>query len=171
QKARAQAFVGNPTTANGAVTYDRTGHAGTETITVNSNTATINWDPTGTVTSDGTIVFLPAGNTATFTNGASVTDFTALNRINTGVPIELNGNVISQLQSASGTATGGHVWFYSPGGIIVGASAVFNVGGLLLTTNDPLTSDQTATGFTGNFVASSNSTAAVRVDSGAHINA
>ena len=48
QKAQAQsapgAFQGNPTTALGTVTYDR-GSIGSETITVGSPNATINWSP------------------------------------------------------------------------------------------------------------------------------
>ena len=50
--------------------------------------------------------------------------------VDTSRPIALNGNVITQLQDLSGNTTrGGHVWFYSPGGIVVGATAVFDVGG------------------------------------------
>ena len=44
QRARAQAFQGTPTTAAGAVSYSRT-TPGSETITIGSNTATINWAP------------------------------------------------------------------------------------------------------------------------------
>ena len=45
--------------------------------------------------------------------------------------ISLNGTVNSTL---AGGATGGNIWFVSPGGIVVGATATFDVGGLLLTT-------------------------------------
>jgi filamentous hemagglutinin family protein len=177
QKAHAQAFQGTPTlpnpniAASGSATRNITSPT-TETITVATPTATINWIPSDNDGS-GTIDFLPAGNVATFTNDPANPDFTVLNRILPSQirPIALNGTVISQIQSVSGTSTGGHVWFYSPNGIIVGATAVFNVGGLLLTVNDPLTFSATANGFTGNFVASSNSTATVRIDSGAQINA
>ena len=179
QQARAQAFAGTPTLPNPNIAVDgsatRTITGGTtETITVSTNKATINWTSTDNAGS-GTIDFLPAGNVATFTNDPLATaDFTVLNRIVPADPtraIALNGSVISTLQSVSGTATGGHVWFYSPGGIIVGASAVFNVGGLLLTVNDPVSYDATANGFTGHFTAAANSTASVTIDPGAKIDA
>src|SRR5690606_12138313 len=34
---------------------------------------------------------------------------------------------------------GGNIWFYNAGGILIGASGVVNVGSLLLTTNDIVT--------------------------------
>ena len=76
--------------------------------------------------------------------------------------------MISGLQDLIGNTTqGGRVWFYSPGGIVVGATAVFNVGSLLLTVNDPISFSNTANGFTGNFVAGANSTASVTIEAGA----
>ena len=74
QQAHAQAapgaFRGSPTTTGGTVSYSR--GATTETITVNSSTATINWSPYDTATGTTTpIDFLPAGNIATFTSGAA----------------------------------------------------------------------------------------------------
>ena len=44
QRAWAQAFQGAPATVAGTVSYAR-GNPGTETITVGSSTATINWTP------------------------------------------------------------------------------------------------------------------------------
>ena len=179
QKARAQAFQGAPTLPNpniavdGAATRTITSPT-TETITVGSTNATINWIPSDNDGS-GTIDFLPNGNVATFTNDPNtVPDFTVLNRILPSQirPIALNGTVISQLQDLSANVSdGGHVWFYSPNGIIVGATAVFNVGGLLLTVNDPVSFSQTANGFTGHFVGGTDSTASVTIDPGAKINA
>jgi hypothetical protein len=48
--------------------------------------------------------------------------------------------VVSQLRDTAGNVTGpgGSVAFYSPGGIFVSSTAVFDVGSLLLTTLDPL---------------------------------
>ena len=57
--------------------------------------------------------------------------------------------VISTLQGTS--ATGGRIWFYSPGGIVVGATAVFDVGSLLLTTNDVSNLSTSANGFSATF--------------------
>ncbi len=84
------------------------------------------------------IDFLPNGNVATFTSSTGLLDYTVLNRIvplNSGRAIELNGSVLSTLEG--GSTTGGRIWFYSPGGILVGSGAVFDVGSLLLTTIDP----------------------------------
>ena len=72
-EANAQAFNANPTTAFGSVTYSRA-TPGIETVTVNSDTAVVEWRPTSGV-------FLPAGNVATFTNGPNNADFVILNRI------------------------------------------------------------------------------------------
>jgi filamentous hemagglutinin family protein len=180
QQVRAQAFQGTPTLPNPNIAIDGSASRNitsptTETIMVGSSKATINWTPNDN-DSSGPIDFLPAGNVATFTNDPNTTpDFTVLNRIvpaDASRPILLNGTVISQLQDlSSNTTAGGKVWFYSPGGIVVGATAVFDVGGLLLTVNDPTTWNPTANGFTGNFAASANSTANVTIDPGAKITA
>ena len=174
QQARAQAFQGNESVVGGVATRTITGST-TETITIGSSTATINWSPYD-VEGSGTIDFLPAGNTATFTNDPSATStFTVLNRIlplDPSRPIALNGHLISQLQDLSqNVTTGGNVWFYSPGGIVVGSSAVFDVGGILLSANDPINFATSASGFSGQFVSSPSSTAMVQVQSGAQINA
>ena len=65
--------------------------------------------------------------------------FTVLNRIIPTDPtraIGMNGTIISQLQTGAGLVSGGNVWFYSPGGILLGNGAQFNVGSLLLTTSN-----------------------------------
>ncbi|HJP67573.1 MAG TPA: hypothetical protein VJ846_01630, partial [Sphingomicrobium sp.] len=144
QRARAQAFQGSPTTAAGTVSYSRS-TPGTETVNVGSSTATINWAPSDTQ-GTGNVNFLPSGNTATYQGAAGLTDFTVLNRIVPTVAtraIELNGSVLSKLD---GGATGGNIWFYSPGGILVGANATFDVGGLLLSTLDLPNGFTTGTG-------------------------
>ena len=79
QRAWAQAFQGNPTTASGTVTYARS-TPGSETITIGSGTATINWAPSDTE-GTGNINFLPAGNTSTYQGAPGLTGFTVLNRI------------------------------------------------------------------------------------------
>ncbi|HVU30029.1 MAG TPA: hypothetical protein VHE36_06490, partial [Sphingomicrobium sp.] len=154
QKLRAQsagAFQGTPSTVSGTVDYSR--GAGTETITVSSPTATINWSPYDNETATANpIDFLPKDNVATFTSSSGVLDYTVLNRIVPLDPsraIELNGTVLSTLQGTS--QTGGRIWFYSPGGILIGSTAVFDVGSLLLTTADPGSWDPTSGGFTGSF--------------------
>lgn len=174
QQAKAQAFQGNEAVVAGSATRTITSTT-SETITIGSPTATINWSPYDT-SGTGTVDFLPSGHTATFTNDpASTADFTVLNRIlplDPSRPISLNGHVISQLQDFSGNVVrGGNVWFYSPGGIMIGATAVFDVGGLLLSVNDPVSFATSAGGFSGRFTGSSTGNAQVNIASGAQINA
>jgi filamentous hemagglutinin family protein len=172
QKAQAQAFQGTIGSTSGS-SVTRTNTSGTsETITVGGN-ATINWSPTDVATGTAAAIdFLPAGNTATYTSSSGVVDYTVLNRIvpvDPSRPIALNGTVVATLQGTS--AIGGNVWFYSPGGILVGANALFNVGGLLLTTADPGAGwSADANGFSGSF-ATSDPNSKVSIASGAQINA
>src|SRR5690606_36038315 len=71
-------------------------------------------------------------------------DYTVLNRVVNGGggslsrQIALNGTVNSYVGSTTGPR-GGNIWFYNAGGILIGASGVVNVGSLLLTTNDIVT--------------------------------
>jgi filamentous hemagglutinin family protein len=82
----------------------------------------------------GPVDFLPSNARATFTGqGAAADGYTVLNRVFTTGPAEFNGTVQSFLANGD---PGGNIWFYAPNGIVVGASARFNVGSLLLTTND-----------------------------------
>jgi len=170
QAARAQAFQGSITSSTGSVTRVTTSST-TETLTIGSSTATINWNPANQQQGGGPLDFLPTGNTATFTGTGAVADYTVLNRIlpATGQAIRLDGHVISTLQE--GGAAGGHIWFYAPGGIVVGASAVFDVGSLLLTTNDVTNFGTTANGFNASFSGPSGSTSRISIESGAQINA
>lgn len=136
---RAQSFQATPTATFGSVTID-TGPT-TTAITVSGPSAVINWTPTDSAPTGGPIIFQTSGTTATFSNGVSgPADFAVLNRIiptGSNRPIQFNGEVISQIQSAvAGPRPGGTVFFYSPGGILIGSSAIFNVGNLVLTTSD-----------------------------------
>ncbi|MGN3975008.1 hypothetical protein [Tsuneonella sp. SYSU-LHT278] len=134
---RAQSFQGNGTFSSGSGSIS-TG-TGTTTVDITSSDAVINWTvfPGLDTTNPGVpIIFQPAGTTATF---QSTADFSVLNRIlptDPSRPIQFNGTVISQLQLQS-NVPGGTVYFYTPGGIIIGSSAVFNVGNLGLTSIDP----------------------------------
>ena len=164
------AFRGTVTGTTGTVTRSPVSNTA-ETITIGSSTATINWSPTGQQQGSGTLDFLPNGNTATFTSAQGVTDYTVLNRIipDGSQPIALNGHVVSTLQ---GTATtGGNVWFYSPNGILIGSSAVFDVGGLLLTTNDVTSFGVKPDGFTATFSGPASWAPRIQVMDGAQINA
>jgi filamentous hemagglutinin family protein len=172
-RAEAQAFNATPTVApgNGTVTFDRT-TPNVETITVASRTAIIDWTPT-----PAPGPFLPNGATATFQNGPAVTNFAVLNRIAGSNPAEFNGAVISRLVDAvAGTSTpGGFVAFYAPSGILVGSTATFDVGQLLLTTLAPTPAsfaDFAENGGTMNLAApTAGATARIQINPGAQITA
>ena len=131
-KAEAQAFSATPTTVAGSVAYDRA-TPGVETITVNTPSAIVEWLPAGSP--GNPFIFLPAGNIATFMNGINNTDFAILNRILTKNVVEFDGTVLGRIQDlAVGTSRpGGTIVFQSPGGILVGSKALFDVGNLVLT--------------------------------------
>ena len=105
-----------------------------ETISVSNPSTVINWSPTSTPTGD--YEFLPAGNTVTFQHSGG--DFAVLNRINIPQRVRFDGTVISQIvDPLSGVGTrGGTILFSAPSGIIIGSSAIFDVGSLVLTTLD-----------------------------------
>ncbi len=178
--ARGQTFIGNgvafqgsAAAALGNVTLASTNT--TDTLTVHTPTAIVDWTPYDTASGTAPIMFLPGGSTGIFQNGGEVAGFTVLNRINptSGRPIELDGHVISQLVDSAGAVTrGGNVWFYAPGGLIIGSTGVFDVGSLILTTNAIDTSGDTALPTpTGGlrFTGVGGSTAAVDLQSGARI--
>lgn len=127
---RAQAVNGTPTVLFGSDAASRS--AGTDVFNVTANEAVVNW-----ATSDAN-VFLPQGNTLRFQRDASI-PYTVLNRVDTAVQgtgaLAINGTVSADSY--------GKIWFYNPGGWVVGSTGVFNVGALLLTSN-PITYDQNA---------------------------
>lgn len=168
-QARAQAFQGTPTVTNGSVTINRAGTQ--DTFTVDTAQAVINWAPSDTATGGAPINFLPSGSTATYQNSANVTGFTVLNRI---IPtdqtraVQFNGTVQSRIDGVAG----GSVWFYSPGGIVAGAGAVFDVGSLVLTANEIDTNGGLfGPGGEIRFTGVTNPLAAVDIQSGAQITA
>ncbi|MFM9934830.1 MAG: beta strand repeat-containing protein, partial [Novosphingobium sp.] len=136
--AQAQSFNANGEVVAGAGLVDNA-TPGQTNVFLDSPNAVVNWTlavPAGS----GPFVFQPAGTTATFTNRDS-TSFTVLNRIiSTGSPraMQFNGTVVSQLTDlATGSVSrGGTLFFYSPNGIVVGSTGVFNVGNLVLTSSD-----------------------------------
>jgi len=136
--AKAQSFDATPTIVAGSALISVS--AGRTNIEVNLPNAVINWVPNTVAGSSGPINFQPVGTTAVFTN-LDVPNFSVLNRIiptDVSRPVVFNGTVISRLQNPlTGTSTrGGTVFFYSPGGILVGSTGVFNVGNLALTSSD-----------------------------------
>ncbi|MBD3774800.1 MAG: hypothetical protein IE921_14605, partial [Rhodobacteraceae bacterium] len=144
-------------------------------VQINTPTAIINWTTLDTATVDTTtdyVNFLPAGTEMEFVGTGS--DYTVLNRI-FSTPngsgqyrgIAFGGTVTSRLSAAG--PIGGNVWFYSPGGILVTAGGVFNVGSLVLTTSDLSSIDDG--GATMNFGGVTNPGSSVIIDAGASINA
>ncbi|CAM3059379.1 hypothetical protein SPAN111604_01735 [Sphingomonas antarctica] len=126
-----RALQGSSTTVSGNVSISRSSTI--DHITVSSAQAIINWNPeTGYgQLPPGPINFLPTGRTASFESGYGGASFTVLNRVlpsDHTRPIVFNGSVTAPSNSA--------VWFYSPGGIIAGPTATFNVGNLVLTASD-----------------------------------
>ncbi|HJS11819.1 hypothetical protein [Sphingopyxis sp.] len=130
---------------NAGVGTSVSSNPGTDTTTVNVTQAQsiINWIPTDTAPTGGAIDFLPVGENWTFTGTG---DYTVLNRFVNGGggslsrEIALNGTVNSYVGSTTGPR-GGNIWFYNAGGILIGASGVINVGSLVLTANDIVTTD------------------------------
>ena len=112
------AVNGTPTAQFGVSTITRTPTL--DTVTINANEALIDW------ASNDSNVYLAAARTLQF-NGVTGTPYTVLNRVDAAGPLQINGTVASD--------TAGKVWFYNPGGWIVGSTGVFNVGSLLLTSN------------------------------------
>lgn len=168
QVAQAQAFQGVGAVDFGSATID-SATPGVDTITVNTDRATISWSPSDTATGGGPINFLASGDTVNFAANASLgTNYVVLNRI---VPtdqtraVRLDGNINSD--------AAGSVWFYSPGGLLVGGTARINVGSLLLSAGDPVASAGDFMPIPGQFSIAglSGSTSAVVIEAGAEVRA
>lgn len=169
QLARAQAFQGSGTVAFGSATID-TSVANATTVTVNTAHTTINWTPGDSTGNSTPFVFLPGGATATYQGNAALggTPYTVLNRI---IP---NGTGAMQFNGTVNSDAAGRIWFYSPTGLILGGTARFNVGSLLLTTADPVPdANGNFMPIEGQFTLSgvAGSSAAVVIQAGAQINA
>ncbi|MDM7956813.1 hypothetical protein [Blastomonas sp.] len=174
--AHAQAYEGDPTVVSGGVVINRT--TGNDDIQVDTDQAVINWTTNDMGIGGGVINFLPNGRTVVYRNNPSFQNqFTVLNRIipnDPGRAIALNGTIISQLQTGAGLVSGGNVWFYSPGGVVVGSTGVIDVGGLLLSSLDPVVDGNGAfINGAGSFTLgpAGSSTSYIQIDPGALIQA
>src|SRR5690606_508908 len=130
--AHAQAVNANPSSSPFApFTRSFNPGEGTETIRVSNPSTVIDWTPTSAP--NGDYEFLPAGNVLTFQGPG---DYAVLNRLNIAQPVRFDGSVISQSLDASGAITGigGTILFSAPSGIIIGSTAIFDVGNFVLTT-------------------------------------
>ncbi|HEY0325052.1 MAG TPA: hypothetical protein VGC46_03610 [Allosphingosinicella sp.] len=127
-EAAAQSFDATSTVTHGTATI--TTPPGQTNVNVTSPNAVILWRP---LKFGDPVIFQPAGTVATFTGGPG---FTVLNRILHQGRIQFDGTVLSRV----GGVAGGTVAFSAPNGIIIGSSALFDVGSLILTTLDPVVS-------------------------------
>ncbi|WP_162987193.1 beta strand repeat-containing protein [Sphingomonas paeninsulae] len=133
-----QALQGTYTVTTGAIDAARTSQmAAADKIVVTSGQTVLDWIPSDSNTT-GTIEFLKPNTSAMFVGPA---DFIVLNRViptDTSRAIAINGNVSSTIDpgisAPNNGPIGGSVWFYSPGGIVVGSTGSFNVGNLVLST-------------------------------------
>lgn len=161
----------DPTIVSGSVNFVRGSVTGVETYFINSPTAVIDFVPFDAATGGPPIDFQAAGTKVTY---QGVSDYTVLNRIVPADPtraIQFNGEVISRL-GAGAPIAGGSVWFYSPGGIILGGTAKFDVGSLLLATGDPTGGTGTISSTNSFSIASAaNSNAAITISANAQIKA
>lgn len=145
----------------------------TTTVTVTQAQNIYNWVPTDTAATGGDIDLLPNGSTWNFVGPAG---YTVLNRFVNGVggslsrQIAINGTVNSYVGSTTGPR-GGNIWFYNAGGILIGATGVINVGSLVLTTNDIVTTGGLfGPGGTIRFNGASGSTSAITVNGAINAN-
>jgi len=167
---RAQGFAGTAAVVHGSAGFSSSGNVQTVSIPTTSPVTTINWSPTDTAVGGGAINFLPSGNTVSYVGAAgAAAPYTVLNRI---IPTDTTRTVA--FNGAVNSTANTRVWFYSPGGLLIGSTASFNVGGLVLTTADPVADD------TGNFMpifdqftvqSPAGSTSAITIQPGATINA
>ncbi|MET0371651.1 MAG: hypothetical protein ABW039_09775 [Sphingobium sp.] len=162
----------NPTVVSGGVTWDRgLTTPGVETYSVNTPTAVIDFVPDDAAVGGGPINFQNTGTTVNYVAGPNNPgSYTILNRIVPTDPsrqIVFNGTVRSQLQQG---ASGGNLWFYSPGGIVLSSTAAFDVGGLLLTARDP-TGGTGTIGSTTSFAGGGAAGSVIQINPGATINA
>ena len=170
-----QAFQASAISASAVATVSRAADA--DIVTVFGPETFINWAPLDTANSDDLINILPGGTTLNFVGPD--TGYTVLNRIlptgttTAGDPrgIAFSGDVSSRLGDIDGSI-GGNIWFYSPGGIVVGAGSTFDVGGLVLTTNDiDTTGGLFGAGGEIRFNGAAGSLSSVTIENGATINA
>ncbi|MEY2926797.1 MAG: hypothetical protein RL367_1274, partial [Pseudomonadota bacterium] len=170
QAARAQAYLGTPTVDYGNATIDRS-VVGTDTINLPliSPKTTITWVPDDTATGGGPINFLPAGAIVNYVGAVGgATPYTVLNRV---LPTDATRAVrFDGIVNSSNTV---RVWFYSPGGILIGSTGRFNVGGLLLSTADLVTTGGDFMPVQDQFsvAGTAGSTAAVVIQPGAQLRA
>lgn len=156
--------IGQPNVAGGL----------TDTVTVNTSELIIDWAPLDTGVGGGAIDLLPTNNRLAFEGAVGLADYTVLNRV---VPVDptravaINGAVTSLVNVSGANVQGGAVWFYTPGGFILGSTAQFDVGSLVLSASPIDTSGGLfGAGNAIRFGQAPNSGAGVVIQPGARIN-
>jgi hypothetical protein len=175
QRAGAQAVNAEGSVTTGLVFFDSPGPGQVE-IDVATPTVVIDWMPFEDA-SGNALTFLPDGNSLLF-RSSQLPTYAVLNRIlpstNNNIAV-INGSVISRITDPATGAqvAGGFVAFYSPTGLLIGDTATFDVGSLLLTTLDtsPASFENFANGGNLNLAASTGSTARIQIAPGAQISA
>ncbi len=140
-------------------------------VNVLASSAIINWTTFDSGASGTEVTFLGVGDNLQFTS--SLGDYTVLNRVLTpgfDSAIRIDGDIDSSVFGST-TTTGGNIWFYSAGGIVVGDQGSFNVGSLLLSTSDIDPADVTNGAFDVTFTGTPDSNSAIRIDGGATLRA
>jgi len=171
--AQTVAFQATPTVAQGDAFVSRLGPSGGSTavdrVSLNSSATVINWT-TLDQTTNTTINVLPQNTVLNFVSSDS--NAVVLNRIFAATPgqaVAFNGTV--NFIDFNNAVSQGSVWFYSPGGIIAGATSRFNAGSLVLTASDiDTTGGLFGPGGAIRFRGGLTSTAAVTINPGAQIN-
>lgn len=144
--AAAQSFLGtgNFATNGGGAASIGTG-PNTTTVTLNPGQTVINWTPTDNAVGGGAIGFQPSGTTATFTGASNFAVLNNINQADFNRAVSMNGTI----NSLVGGVQGGSVYFYSPGGFLLGQNSIINVGSLVLSASPIAVSG-------GNFINGSN---------------
>lgn len=134
--AAAQSFLGDGIVTSGTGTI--TTGVNTTNVQVTSTQTVIDWVPFDNAIANNTaIAFQNSGTTASFSGPSA---YAVLNRINPADStrsILLNGT-IQTVAAGAGGGGNGSIYFYSPGGFVIGANAVINVGSLVLSAS-PIT--------------------------------
>ncbi|ASJ90512.1 MBG domain-containing protein [Porphyrobacter sp. CACIAM 03H1] len=134
--AAAQGIQAEPAVVLGNAAIENTSPTDT-VIEVRTPTVVIDWTPNEDQFGNA-LDFIRAGATATFINPQGP-QMAVLNRIlpsTNGNIAVIDGAVIGRITTAAGLTPGGTIAFYSPTGLLIGGTATFDVGSLMLTTLD-----------------------------------
>ncbi|GAA0769365.1 hypothetical protein FHS52_002708 [Erythromicrobium ramosum] len=171
-RAEAQGILADGNVVFGAASIVDTGPTNT-TVDLFTPTVVIDWSPNEDNNGDA-LDFIREDASALFRN-FQTPNFAVLNRIlptANGNVLTINGTVLSRfVDQNSGSSPAGTVAFYSPTGILIGGTATFDVGSLLLTTLNIQPGDFEAfgQGALATFTGAAGSTARVQINPGAQI--